>query len=529
MYKANRKHLQPLLISNVNELPEKQRQRLEQSWAGVFYREFFCRLNEEAFAKMYADTPSRPNTPVNVLIGLETLKAGYGWSDEELYDHYSFDIQVRYALGYRDLHEGDFDIRTLYNFRRRLGQYNLAHGENLVAEAFVNITDQQMAALKLHTGQQRMDSTQIASNILDASRLELSVQAIQRLERLMNQKEKGQYADQLDPYIQREPGQFIYHVKGKSANAEHLQRAGETLYELLEKLKAKHGYEAEYQVVERFFAENYEVQAGHAVRTREPGELGSGSLQSLDDQEASFRKKGNRFYKGYVVNVSETCDPENPVQLITQVQVAPNNEEDANLLCEAVPTIKERMPLDSLYVDGGYGSPKADQVLVQQQVDLYQSGIRGKAPKPEKLNLADFNLEADKLGKPIQITCPYGQNASIGTGTSTDYIAYFETGICMKCPLHLNGSCRVRRVKQDRSHFNWAFSQQEFLWALRRKRHLWFKQQKHNPRAAVEAAMRSIKHAFPHGKLPVRGLIRVSQMMILATAMTNLRRIAHYQ
>ena len=34
MYKANRKHLQPLLISNVNDLPEEQRQRLESSWAG---------------------------------------------------------------------------------------------------------------------------------------------------------------------------------------------------------------------------------------------------------------------------------------------------------------------------------------------------------------------------------------------------------------------------------------------------------------------------------------------------------------
>jgi len=94
----------------------------------------------------------------------------------------------------------------------------------------------------------------------------------------------------------------------------------------------------------------------------------SGSLQSLDDQEASFRKKGNRSYKRYVVNVSEACDPENSLQLITQVQVAPNNEEDANLLCEAIPTIKERMPFDTLYVYGGNGSPKADQVLVQQQV-----------------------------------------------------------------------------------------------------------------------------------------------------------------
>ena len=142
MYKANRRHMQPLLISNVNDLPEEQRQRLESSWAGEFYREFFCRIREGTLAVLYADVPSRPNTPINVLLGLETLKAGYGWSDEELYDHFNFDLQVRYALGYHGLHEGHFELRTLYNFRQRLSKYNQEHGLNLVAQAFEEITDQ---------------------------------------------------------------------------------------------------------------------------------------------------------------------------------------------------------------------------------------------------------------------------------------------------------------------------------------------------------------------------------------------------
>ena len=37
--------------------------------------------------------------------------------------HCDFDIQVRYALGYRNLGEGHFDLRTLYNFRQRLARY----------------------------------------------------------------------------------------------------------------------------------------------------------------------------------------------------------------------------------------------------------------------------------------------------------------------------------------------------------------------------------------------------------------------
>src|SRR4030042_4520000 len=140
MYRRNQKHLQPLLISNVSDLPEEQQRRLETSWAGVFYRDFFRRIKEDTFAALYSDIASRPNTPVNVLLGLETLKAGFGWSDEETYDHFNFDLQVRYALGYHSLKEGWFELRTLYNFRRRLSQYNQAQGKNLVTQAFEDIT-----------------------------------------------------------------------------------------------------------------------------------------------------------------------------------------------------------------------------------------------------------------------------------------------------------------------------------------------------------------------------------------------------
>jgi hypothetical protein len=90
MFKKNHRHLQIPLTSHVDELPEKLRKRLENSWAGVFYREFFSRLKETPFEVLYADCPSRPNVPVNVMIGLEYLKAGNGWTDEEMYDSFRY-------------------------------------------------------------------------------------------------------------------------------------------------------------------------------------------------------------------------------------------------------------------------------------------------------------------------------------------------------------------------------------------------------------------------------------------------------
>lgn len=103
MFRKNDQHLQMPLFSSIDSLPEKQQNRLEESWAGTFYHEFFCRIDEEPMSVLYSDEASRPNIPINVLVGLDALKAGFGWSDEEMYDHFCFDVQVRYAVGASDL------------------------------------------------------------------------------------------------------------------------------------------------------------------------------------------------------------------------------------------------------------------------------------------------------------------------------------------------------------------------------------------------------------------------------------------
>jgi len=60
-------------------------------------------LNEAPFEVLYVDFPSRPNVPVNVLVGLEYLKAGNGWTDERCTTIIVYDMQLRYALGLRQL------------------------------------------------------------------------------------------------------------------------------------------------------------------------------------------------------------------------------------------------------------------------------------------------------------------------------------------------------------------------------------------------------------------------------------------
>lgn len=526
MFRKNSKHQQPALISAASELPEKQRKRLENSWAGTFYQEFFCRIDEQAFAVLYSDVPSRPNVPVNVLVGLEALKSGFGWSDEELYENYCYNLQVRYALGYDRLGDGDFEIRTLYYFRERLSKYNIEQGLNLLEQAFEQITDAQIVALKVRTGMQRMDSTQIASNIVSTSRLQLLVEGLQRVERILSDEDKARLAETFAPYAKDSAGHYTYRVKGKEAVQEHLQKIGQTIHTLLQELKSAYAAEAPYQVLERLFAENFHLVAA-CSRSKENSEITSGCLQSVDDLEASYRTKGAKSYKGYVANITETCDPENEVQLITKVQVAPNNVDDSQLLAEALPNLQARTDLDMLITDGGFGGQASDQALQDQEVILIQTAIRGAQPKADKFSLSDFDLQQDEQGKPNMLTCPLGQTVPVTPGRTTGWQARFETAICAACPFQLEGRCRAQPQKRKPGYLL-TFTTKQTRAAQRRKVYLVHQADSHNLRSAVEATMRSVKHPFPASKLPVRGSFRVTCMMIGSAAVANVRRIQRF-
>ncbi|MEA3458149.1 MAG: transposase, partial [Candidatus Thermoplasmatota archaeon] len=257
MFKPNTKHLQPALISSISQLPKKQLDILKRSWARTFYEEVFCRIDEEIFSVLYSDEPSRPNVAINVLVGLDILKAGRGWNDEELIEHFMFNLQVRYALGYDQLGDGDFAIRTLYYFRERLSKHYVKTGNNLLDEVFKFITDTQIEDLNINTEEQRMDSTQITSNIIEGSRLRLLVEAIQRTHRILSEEDQGALAELYVPYLKGSSDHYTYRVKGKNANKKHLQKIGETIFKLLAELEENYAEEKSYQVLKRIFSEHF--------------------------------------------------------------------------------------------------------------------------------------------------------------------------------------------------------------------------------------------------------------------------------
>ena len=526
MFKKNTRHLQIPLTSHVDELPETLRKRLHNSWAETFYHEFFCRLDEKAFDVLYTDHPSRPNVPVNVLVSLEFLKANKGWTDEELYDNACYDIQVRYALGYRQLGEGYFDLRTLYYFRERLARHAQETGENLLEQAFEQVTDEQIQAFALKSGKQRMDSTQLASNIRRMGRIQLLVTVLQRVHRMLSEEEQARHAERFAPYLKGHAGQYVYRLKAEDLPA-HLQRIGEDIAWLLRELESRHGQEPVYLVLARVFAEHFR-QEKEKIQPKQGQELSADSLQSPDDLEATYREKRGQAHRGYVANLTETCDPQNPVQLITKVQVAPNNVDDSQLLAEVLPNLQQRTDLDTVITDGGFGGAASDQALqAAPTVKHIQTAMRGIKPNPENLHLSTFDIHQDAKGHPTHITCPHDQSVPVIPGRKTGWQARFDPTLCSQCPFQQQGKCPARPQKRD-PRYCLNFTTAQMLSAIRRKTYQTHLGHSHNLRSAVEATVRSVKHPFPAGKLPVRGRFRITCMVIGSAAVSNVRRLHRY-
>ena len=79
-------------------LTDRERKCLEKSWAKVFSDEIFPAIDEDHFRVLYSETASRPNTPVNVIVGALIIKELFDLSDDEVVENLMLDVHYQYCV-----------------------------------------------------------------------------------------------------------------------------------------------------------------------------------------------------------------------------------------------------------------------------------------------------------------------------------------------------------------------------------------------------------------------------------------------
>ena len=513
MYRENIAHLQKDLFGLFQSMSPKLQTQAEKSEERTFYELLFCHIDEQIFSILYSNEPSRPNKGVNAMAAALILREKRHWTYADLFNNVQFNLLTRLALGLNDLESMPFCEATLFNFQNRLASHYLDTGEDLFGQVFDSLTANQLKSLGIKTDIQRTDSFMAESNICEYSRIRLLVEVLIRFYRILSESDKIRFADYFSAYIKESSNKYVYKL-AKGDLTHELEKLAE-LYQLAVK-KFKSGYKETiaFQMLKRVYQEHFTV--AHKKIYIKPNEaLTSACLQSPDDMEATYRyKKGG--HRGRVVNVTETANPANKVNLITDVAVNPNNTDDSVVLNKRLGPLKEKTPnLNEMHTDGAYGSRDNDAKYSELKITPIQTAVRG--PQTD----VRFDIEQIDDNNYIVI-CPRQRQRS--RPTRKRHKACFDLNECASCELY--DKCPAQIGKKHRTYY---FDHDDY-WRLRRINMIYkIPTERRKIRPNVEATVREFKCRTENGKLKVRGTFETRLFAFSTAIAINFGRIFRYE
>jgi len=513
MFKKNIKHVQKDLFGFFNTLPAALQQEIKQSAEYRFYNAIFCHIPEDIFSVLYSEKKSRPNAPINCLVSSLILMQRYHWTYEQLFNAMKFNLLTKIALGLDQLGEVPFSPATIYNFQNRLNKHYIETGENLLEHVFDHLTQKQLKTLKLKTNIQRTDSFMAASNIRSYSRLQLLVEMIIRIYRVLSDEDQHRFQDQFRDYIKQTSGQYIYRLQASDVPHE-LEKIAALYLWIDENLYDAYATYDIFQIFQRVYTEHFTV-VKDKITVKSAEQLSSSCVQSPDDIDATFRDKNGKKSKGQSINVTETAHPDNKIHLITDVAVNANNTDDSQVLHERIDHIKEKTPdLDELHFDGGYGSADNDKKFEEHHITPVQTAVKGRQ--------AAVAITIKKTDDHAYIvSCPLQTKKA--QKAHKRYKAQFDRAVCRCCPFH--SQCPAPETKKYRAYY---FTKADYLRKKRQHQMDNIPPERRQLRNNVEATVNEFTCKFHRKKLKVRGAFKAAIFAYSVAISVNFGRIHRF-
>jgi len=380
------------IFDSINQLTERERKRLQNSWAEKFSNEIFPLINEERFSVLYSDNPAtRPNNPVNVYIGLLMLKEIFTQSDEECLDSLIFDIRYQYALHTTSFEEQPVSKNSLSNFRRAVYHYNEEHGVDLIQEEIESHAKEFAKLLNIDGRTIRMDSLMTSSSCKKLSRLEIIYSCVSRLIKEIQETESTLLPEKFQPYLEEgHRNDTIYRCKDKDIQTKlnTVTTDAIELYYLCKETAVEAS--EDFQTLSRMLGEQTRKVDGK-LELKPAKEISPKSLQNPTDPDATYRKKGTKGYVGYVANVAETFDDKNSI--ITHYDLQQNTYSDQAFPKDFIENLGKQEENTKVLVDGAYYSEEISKKAIENNMEFIPTNLVGRQKKKKKSGYEAFNIE----------------------------------------------------------------------------------------------------------------------------------------
>lgn len=434
---------QPISISDCfMELTAREQKALEKSWAKVFADEIFPAIDEKPFSVLYSNkSSSRPNTPINVIVGALIIKELFDYSDDEMVENLMLDFRMQYALHTTHFAEQPLSDKTLSRFRKRCYDYEKLHNQDLYQDCIKNLSASIAKVMNITGKIRRMDSMMIASNIRKLSRMELLYSCIAKLVVYLEKSTDMVLPEEMKHYTNpNDFNQVIYHQRSTETEI-RIQQLLEDADKLLAFCGSDYEEVTEYELFIRCLAEQTTIENSvRRLRTKEDGTMQATVLQNPSDPEATYRVKGGTAYRGYVANLEESVGINGSV--VTDYRYEANIHSDSRFLKEHLEGIeKQEIPM-TLITDGAYSGIANVKLAESKNIEFITTSLVGREA-PDILADFLFNEEGTKVLK-----CPAGYEPKSCSYMKQSHqcSVSFDRKQCVGCPYQ--EQCRPKIFKR---------------------------------------------------------------------------------
>ena len=522
----------------------RKRGRLEKTWAHTFRERCLPLIDEELFRPLYCADNGTPCKSIRVLVGATILQALFDLTDDEAQWHIDFDLGWHLALGLDPCDDADYiGQRTLQYFRAKLIEHAL------VKALFTDLTDKLLSRLGVKTGQQRLDTTHLLSHFARVSRLGVFCEMQRVLLKALSREAPALLAtvpaSLRQRYLHEDGTDSSYDDARVSDSRRRIGVAARDAYRVQEALRGM-DLPAEtavaYGLLERVVAEHCEIVAEPQTAGDEEGDadlapvpvvvkaakaLTGAVLQTPHDPDVTY--SGHKG-QGYEALIAETCDPDNTVQLITQVSLERSCESDADRLLPALDALAARdLAPETCLADTSFGSQANYAACAVRGIALIAPtpGVVGPASVAEEPVPDGFQVQCFPGDLPS--VCPAGiaAEATELRQATAGLVALVRMpdGACRGCARQ--ASCPL--IHDQAGHTLALLEVGELLREDRRAcEHTPAFLDAYRPRAGIEGTNSELKRGQGLGKLRVRGGARVELAVFLRVTACNVKRAMRY-
>ena len=498
-----------------NILTEKTRKRLLDGWPGVFRHIILELMPVDAVSKHFDPAMGRPTKELYSVAGLLLIHEFMDWTKDETLDAYSFNMNVHYALNLKPVSH-DISKRTLERY------INLFEQDNLAKATMDEITVKLVEVLGIRIDKQRLDSTHIFSDMASFGRTRLMGVAIKRFLTQVIRHNKEDYNSLEESFRNRyAPGanQLFADTKKDSQSRSLLRRqVAEDMHFIVRHFgnNAEHNGKDTYKAVERIFYEQCEV---HEEKVAIKQNTGGNVMQNPSDADATY--DGHKG-PGYQVQLSETCNADNDVQLITSAIAQTAVQSDANAVEEVLQDLKANdLVPDEMLADTGYTGDENIQAAAERGVELVGPVKCGSLidKDVDHLNVDDFDIDEETEEVAC---CPTGHKpaSSIHDKQTGKTKTVMPSSTCSQC--EFRKECPVEKCRDGYCLYHTA--KQRRLAGRRREENTDVFRDRYRIRGGIEGTNSGLKRKTGLGRLRVRGRPAVFHAIYLKIAGWNILR-----